>query len=185
MLIFFTDKIPKTKWRMHLNKLRLSLITVATALTITVAGTLTFNHYKPMPVSDIKPLITDRWFYNPGACDGKLPRNGFFDISIFETKPDKVVVNKIILDEGRITELKREQVDFELEKIETIFAVCDKLERPIGTPTMFYYKHPLKEFFISYYPKSDLLIQTTKDDVLLFQRFDSVDLFELEVVDSM
>jgi hypothetical protein len=185
MLIFFTDKISKTKWRRIMNKLRLSLITAATVLTITVAGTLTFNHYKSMPVNEVKPLIVGKWFYNAGACDEKLPRNEFFDISIFETNPDKVVVNKIILDEGRITELNSEQVNFELEKIETIFAVCDKIERPIGAPTMFYYKHPLKEFFISYFPKSDLLIQTTNDDALLFQRFESVNLQALEVVDSM
>ena len=156
------------------------------ALTFIVVATATmFKLQQPMPVGDVKPLITGKWLYNPGACVGELPRTGFFDVSIFATNTDDVVVNKIVLDEGRISELDIEQAEFVQEKLDTIFMLCEKVAQPKSPPTMFHYKHPLKEFSVVYYPKEDLLIQTNKSEVLLFQRLDSIDMSALQVVDSI
>jgi hypothetical protein len=158
---------------------------VAALALIAATATTTLILTQPMPIDDVQPLITGKWLHNPGACIGKLPRNGFFDVSIFTTNPTEVVVNKIVLDEGRISELDSDQIEFAQEKIDTVFAICEKISQPKSTPTMFHYKHPLKEFSVIYYPEEDLLIQTNKSEVLLFQRLDSIDTSALQVVDSI
>mgnify|MGYP000400937078 FL=1 len=109
----------------------------------------------------------------------------FFDISIFMTNPADVVVNKIVLDEGHISNLDINQIQPIQEEILSVFSMCEAIKQPKSTPTMFHYKHPLKEFSLVYYPKEDLLIKTNQKETLLFQRFSSINMSTLTVVDSL